>query len=354
MSTAAATGRPTPYRLAVTMPGLGIKIETFAGWARLAEEAGFDAVYDYEIWHNPFTVHMTCAAATSRITLGTGIATAFTRSPYEFANAAADVDEYSCGRLTLGVGIGASYFLEAFHSTDASHRVSRLREFVQVVRLAWEQLETQDPALRFEGEHYRFVPPPVNPWGGRELARRRIPILCAGMGPQMMQLAGEVGDGWIGYMATPRLLAERIRPNVTIGAERAGRDPSKLSFASETICCVHEDRQVAMRRARIHVGIYACDPTSDAVIELHGLQEDRDAVRAAIAERGPLAAAETTSDELVRTLSLAGTPGEIHEQLRAFDGLLDEVILHPPYMPPFTPAETEDSYLNIIRALRRD
>jgi len=55
--------------LGVTMPGLGTRIQKFAGWAKLAEDAGFDTVYDYEIWRNPFTVHMTCAAATSRITL---------------------------------------------------------------------------------------------------------------------------------------------------------------------------------------------------------------------------------------------------------------------------------------------
>ena len=340
-------------RLAVTMPGLGTPIEKFPQWARLAEEAGFDCVYDYEIWRNPFTIHMTCAAATSSITLGTGITTAFTRSPYELANAAADVDEVSGGRLQLGLGIGAPYFLEAFHNTHARDRVARLGECVDVVRMSWDQLRTQDPSLQYQGEHYRFATPPVNPWGGRELARERIPIHVAGMGPKMMQLAGEKGEGWIGFMTPPAYLRDRVRPEVVAGAERAGRDPSEVEMASETICCVHPDREVALRRARMHVAIYISDPGSDAVIAFYGLDEERDAVRASMMSEGPFAAAELVGDGLIDALTIAGTPEEAREQARGFDDVLDELILHPPYMPPFAPEETEDAFLNAVRAFDR-
>lgn len=340
-------------RLGVTMPGLGTRLEKFAEFARIAEEANFDCVWDYEFWRNPFTIHMTTAAATTRIPLATGIAAAFSRSPYELANAAADVDELSGGRLVLGIGPGAMEFLEWFHSAPVGNFVARMREYIDVVRMSWDQLQTQDPSLSYQGEHYRLTSPPFNPWGGRELVRTRIPIYLAASKPKMMQLAGEKADGWIGYMSPPAYLREQIKPNIAIGAERAGRDPSEIKLASETICSVHEDRSVAMRRARIQVGLYSCNHVSDAVLRFTGLTEDRDAVLQAIMERGLEAAAEVTSDALVDALSITGTPDEAREKFASFDDALDHVILHTPYVPPLTPEETEDAYRNIVSTFAR-
>jgi alkanesulfonate monooxygenase SsuD/methylene tetrahydromethanopterin reductase-like flavin-dependent oxidoreductase (luciferase family) len=339
--------------IGVTMPGLGTRLDKFAGFAKLAEDAGFDAVWDYEFWRNPFTIHMTTAAATERIPLATGIAAALSRSPYELANAAADVDEASGGRLILGLGPGALEFLEWFHSTHTKNIPARMSEYIDVVRMSWDQLQTQDPSLSYDGEHYRFTSPPFNPWGGRELVRTRIPIYVAAMKPKMMQLAGEKGDGWIGYMSSPDFLENHIKKNLAIGAERAGRDPNEIKLASETICSVHEDRSVAMRRARIQVGLYACNHVSDAAVAWAGLEEDRDAVLSAVGERGLDAAAEVTSDALVHALSITGTADEVQEQLAAFESTLDHVILHTPYVPPLTPEETEDSYRNIVSAFAR-
>ena len=61
-----------------------------------------------------------------------------------------------------------------------------MREYIDVVRMAWQQLATQDPSLSYQGKYYSFTAPPFNPWGGRELVRDRIPIYLGAMGPQMM------------------------------------------------------------------------------------------------------------------------------------------------------------------------
>ena len=50
-------------------------------------------------------------------------------------------------------------------------------------------------ATPIEGKHYRCSPPPFNPWGDRTLARPRIPIYLAAMGPRMVRLCGEKADG---------------------------------------------------------------------------------------------------------------------------------------------------------------
>ena len=68
---------------------------------------------------------------------------------------------------------------------------SRMSEYIDVVRMGWDQLQTQDPSLSYEEGALQVHLAPFNPWGGRELVHTRIPIYLAAMKPKMMQLAGE-------------------------------------------------------------------------------------------------------------------------------------------------------------------
>src|SRR6201986_2670234 len=105
-------------RIGVSLPMLNQPYERYAEFAALAGAAGFDSVWDYESYRNPFITHALTARAPSRIQLGTGIATAPPRTPYEMANAAADVDELSGGRTLLGLGTGGGGGVGGFHGHD--------------------------------------------------------------------------------------------------------------------------------------------------------------------------------------------------------------------------------------------
>ena len=117
------------------------------------------------------------------------------------------------------------------------------------------------------------------------------------------------------------------------------------------ICSCSEDREEAWRRARIQVGNYVAPMVSEVVVEHMGLQQDRATVLEAFMTGGIQALATATSDELVRTFSITGTPDECREQLRQYEGVLDHIILHTPYVPPLDADESEDAFLNNIRLL---
>src|SRR4051794_40719603 len=127
-------------KLGITMPSRSAPLARIPDYARMAEDAGFDSAWTYELYRNPFSMLQTSALATSSVQLGTGLAAAFTRSPFECANAAADVDEASGGRMNLGLGTGVPEFLAAFHSTDFQRPVGRLREYVECLRRSWAYL----------------------------------------------------------------------------------------------------------------------------------------------------------------------------------------------------------------------
>jgi alkanesulfonate monooxygenase SsuD/methylene tetrahydromethanopterin reductase-like flavin-dependent oxidoreductase (luciferase family) len=79
-----------------------------------------------------------------------------------------------------------------------------------------------------------------------EWVRRPVPIIIAAGGPRATQLAGEVGDGVLGRGAHPVYLKWRLR-HLREGAERAGRDPSKLEVWVNTMVYVCDKKEDAHR-----------------------------------------------------------------------------------------------------------
>lgn len=333
-------------RIGVTLPSRKGPISEVGAKAFRAEQAGFQSVWSYEVYRNPFTLLSVAAANTEHVTLGTGLAAAFSRSPFAAANAAADIDDISGGRMLFGLGTGVPEFLRAFHSTDAEHPLGRLSEYIDVLRLSWEYLATGQ-ADRLEGQHYRFKAPRVNPWGERELPRQQIPIGLAAMGPKLIELAGRKADAWLGYFTTQKYVDEFVREHLEIGARKAGRDSSQIEICAETVCSVSDDRELAMSRARKQVGFYATHSAGAQVAAMHGLQDAVNDLREGFLREG-IAAFERTDDRLVDLLSITGTPEEARQKLAQYEGFVDHIVLHAPYVPPIEAEESADAFTNIL------
>jgi probable F420-dependent oxidoreductase len=333
-------------RIGVTLPSRKGPIGLVGDKARRAEEAGFQSVWSYEVYRNPFTLLSVAAATTEHATLGTGLAAAFSRSPFEAANAAADIDDMSGGRMLFGLGTGVPEFLRAFHSTDAEHPLGRMSEYIDILRLSWEYLATGQ-AGRLDGQHYRFRAPRVNPWGERELPRQQIPIGLAAMGPKLIQLCGRKADAWLGYFATKKYVDEFVREHLEIGAKKAGRDVSQIQICAEAVCSISTDRELAMSRARKQVGFYATHSAGAQVAAMHGLQDAVDELRKGFIQEG-VAAFERTDDRLVEAFSITGTPEEARQKLAQYEGVIDHLVLHTPYVPPIEADESEDAFAALL------
>ena len=75
-----------------------------AAQAKMQEDAGLEGLMAAQLYSTPFIPLAAAATVTSRVRLLSGIALAFTRSPYETAVAAMDMDRISGGRFILGLG----------------------------------------------------------------------------------------------------------------------------------------------------------------------------------------------------------------------------------------------------------
>ncbi|NYI58296.1 LLM class flavin-dependent oxidoreductase [Cellulomonas soli] len=171
-------------------------------WQR-AEEWGFDHAWTYdhlawrsladEPWFATVPLLAAAAAVTSRIGLGTFVASPNYRHPVPFAKDVMGLDDVSGGRLLLGLGGGGEGF-DAQVLGPAPTRGERTRRFEEFVALL-DELLTQ-PVTEHDGEFYeahaaRMIPGTI--------ARPRPSFVVAANGPRALALAARYGQGWVTY-----------------------------------------------------------------------------------------------------------------------------------------------------------
>jgi probable F420-dependent oxidoreductase len=288
--------------------------------ARHAETAGIAGLWTAETAHDPFLPLTLAAAATDRIELGTAIAVAFARSPVAVASTAWDLARLSGGRFILGIGSQVRAHVERrFGMPWTGRPVAQMREYVAVLRAAWEAWQTGTRPT-FRGEFYRltlmtpfFDPGPID--------HPRVPIYLAGVGAGMTRLAGEVADGLIVHPLHSRAyLADVVLPAV---AEGARERPRPITVAASVIVGSSDEEVAAARRT---IGFYASTPTYRPVLEHHGWADVADTL-AGHARHGRWdEMAPLVTDEMLETFAVVAPPDELRNALeRHADGLIDRV-----------------------------
>jgi len=303
------------------------RIDDLVGEARLAEEAGFEAVWLTDFYNRDAFVRMAMVGhATRRIRIASGIAYAFARSPVLTAAAAADIDEITGGRTILGLGTGTKRMQESWYGLTFESPAPKASEVVRLLRALWEAPPGRP--FRFDGRFYRIA---IDLFGRPGRVRERIPVYMAGVNRVMVRTAAEVADGLVGHpLYSRRYLSDVVRPAVDDGLRRAGREHAGFDLAGYVITSIADDGAQARAEAKRQIGFYATTVTYDAILDLHGWQREKEAIRAAFRARDIPAVEAAVSDEMLDQIAVAGTPDECREQLRRYDGLLDHALLYPP------------------------
>src|SRR5215470_12173698 len=146
--------------------------EEIVGWGQRAEGLGYEGVFIPESFNDSLTYALAVAMGTTRLIVGTAITNIYLRHPTLLAQQAAAVQEFSGGRLVLGLGVGHRAVNEPL-GIDMGHPLTKMREVIGVLRGAWAK-----------GTHQ---PRPATP----------PRVLAAALAPAMIELAGEVADGAI-------------------------------------------------------------------------------------------------------------------------------------------------------------
>ncbi|MEU6072446.1 LLM class flavin-dependent oxidoreductase [Micromonospora sp. NPDC047074] len=169
---------------------------------RQADEWGFDHAWTYDHlgwrdlvdgpWFDSVTTLTAAATVTSRIRLGTLVASPNFRHPAAFARQVTALDDVSDGRLLLGLGAGGIGFDSAVlggETLPPRQRVDRLAEFTELLDLI-----LREDGTTWRGEWFTAVDARNNPGC---VQTPRVPFVMAANGPRSMRLVARYGQGWV-------------------------------------------------------------------------------------------------------------------------------------------------------------
>jgi probable F420-dependent oxidoreductase len=236
------------------------------------EARGYDCAFSAEINNDPFFPLLLAAEHSKSIDLTTSISVAFARNPMTMANLAWDLNQYSQGRFTLGLGSQIEAHITRRFSMPWSKPAARMREFILAVRTIWGSWETGEK-LDFRGKFYQhtlmtpmFVPAKKD-FGAPQ-------IRLAGVGPRMTEVAGEVADGLIAHgFTTARYLEQVTIPAVEAGLRKAGKLRNDFDISSPIIVVSGADKNAfeqSKQAVKAQLAFYGSTPAYRSVLDLHG------------------------------------------------------------------------------------
>jgi F420-dependent oxidoreductase-like protein len=213
------------------MVQLGLGLETWSSATadlplhavQEAERLGFHSVWSAEAYGADALVPLAyLAACTRRIRLATGLLQVAARPPTTAAMSLATLDRLAGGgRVIAGLGLSGPQVVEGWYGQPWGKPLTRLRDYVAIMR---QSLRREGP-VRHEGVEISL--PYDGPGASGQAkalkpilhARADLPIWLAGGGPRAVQLAAEVGDGWLPMGFRPGSLAH-YRPHLEAGIAR--------------------------------------------------------------------------------------------------------------------------------------
>lgn len=181
------------------------------------------------------------AALSHRAQIGTAVLLLPLYPPAIVARQVADLDNFSDGRVILGVGVGGEYPQE-FRACQVpmDERGRRADEGIAVIRKLWTGQQLSHPGPFFPMDDVRLIPGPSRSGGP--------PIVVAGRKTPAMRRAAILGDGWMPYLYSARRYAASARMIRDL-AQQADRDLSGFGWFVYLFVNVARQASEARRKA---------------------------------------------------------------------------------------------------------
>ncbi|TMD31984.1 MAG: TIGR03560 family F420-dependent LLM class oxidoreductase [Chloroflexi bacterium] len=221
-----------PLRFGIKNSGQDTTIEALRTTWRIAEEAGFDHVWDFDHLasigqggpdrpiYEGWTLQAAMAEATKRVRFGCLVTGNTYRHPVVLAKMAVTVDHLSGGRLEFGIGAAWAEIEHSMYGIEGlDHRVGLLSESLQIIKSLWTEERTN-----FEGRYYHLKGAIANP---KPIQKPYPPIWVGASGQTTLRLVARHADVWNIAGGDPDRVKE-LTPMLDEACGAVGRDPSEI------------------------------------------------------------------------------------------------------------------------------
>ena len=229
---------PYPIRFGLKVSGQNSTIDAMRDCWQIADDAGFDHLWNFDHMagvksgglessiFEAWALLAAMAEATTRVRIGCLVTGNTYRHPAVLAKTAVTVDHLSGGRLEFGIGAAHA---EAEHSmygiAGLDHRIGRLSESLQVMKLLW----TKDRS-DFEGNYFQLRDAIANP---KPVQQPYPPIWMGGRGPATIKLIARHADVWNLTGIKDSAEAGELGKTLSEECDRQGRDPGTLRWSAQ-------------------------------------------------------------------------------------------------------------------------
>jgi 5,10-methylenetetrahydromethanopterin reductase len=273
-----------------------------------AERKGFTSAWlaDDYFFRSGFAFTSICAYLTQKVEIAISITNPYTRHPALLAMDVATLDELSGGRIIFGMGGGVRYWMEQM-DYKYTGTLGRIRETKEIL----------DALLRgpssYQGKYFRLrnVNLEFNP------VRKKIPFYIGAMGPKMLELSGEIGNGAILSALASVEYHKFVKKHVALGAEKVSRKLRDFETVTLFIFAVDRNSQTAKDLVKPLIALYLGAIGVNPLFTEGGTKEEELRPFIEAVGRGK-PAVHLVTDELVDRLAIAGTPEECCERLMAY------------------------------------
>ncbi|MCP3910820.1 MAG: LLM class F420-dependent oxidoreductase [Actinomycetia bacterium] len=183
------------------------------------------------------------AAKTERVQIGTGILNVYSRTASAMAQTAAGCDYVSGGRFILGLGASGPQVIEGFHGVPYEKPKTRIKEYIDVVRLALEREK-----IVFDGKTVQIPLPDGQGTGlGKPLkiinhpVRNTIPIWWASLMPLSVAETARSADGWLPVFFVPDSFQQVWGDDLKKGTAKRAEGLDRLDIAAGGMVAIGDE-----------------------------------------------------------------------------------------------------------------
>ena len=270
-----------PLRFGMKLSGQDTTVEALRTVWRLADESGFDHVWDFDHLasigaggpdrpvYEGWALQAAMAEATKRVRIGCMVTGNTYRNPALLAKLAVTVDHLSGGRLEFGVGAAWAAIEHSMYGIEGlDHRVGRLSESLRIIKSLWTEERTN-----FDGRYYKMTDAIANP---KPIQKPHPPIWIGASGPSTIRLVARHADVWNIGGGEPDRVSELIQI-LEEACTAIGRESSEIRRSIQLRWDGGDAPKLVEQCARYHeLGI------TEQIIYLDG--EHPDAVAAKLAD----------------------------------------------------------------------
>jgi len=323
--------------------GIGPRGEEAVEVVRAVERLGYDSVWAAESYGSDVvSVLAWLAPQTETIKLGAAIMQVPARAPAAAAMAGCTIDALSGGRFMFGFGPSGPQVSEGWYGVAYPKPWGRTREYVEIVR----KVVAREGPLEYEGEHFQL---PLRDGTGQGKAlklnfhpiRNHIPIFLGAIGRKSVELAAEIGDGWIPIFSSADAFEATWGEHLETGLAKGGRTRDQLEVSPTLPVAIDGDvdaaRSLVKASLLLYLGGMGSRKTNFYVdlTERFGFGEVADEVQRLFLDGKREEAYAAIPDELADATSLVGAESDVAERVAAYEAVgVDRLIVSPIHPDP--------------------